>query len=255
MALWRIRYYSGLSLLALLGVIIAVGLVTSASFFSQAVDQVMLNRELAEYTRITQRPAFAARVFAPSSQSVPFDLTRVETLTGDVADTVSSEVGLPIKRVIMLADSGTMHLLPPANDTRYDAKRPLADGAFIYMTGIAENITNPEGAPFVDDAPAGQELSVWLHKDLGEQLGVQMGDHYVLTNDAGTATIPFVIAGLAPLLGFVGLLLFWGETDEEKQTAIDVGENAAGDHQAALPAAATEKIFVPSGISPGNRPS
>src|SRR3954464_9328820 len=66
MALWRIRYYSGLSLLALLGVIIAVGLVTSAAFFSQAVDQVMLNRELAEYTRITQRPAFAARVFAPS---------------------------------------------------------------------------------------------------------------------------------------------------------------------------------------------
>src|SRR4051812_23490876 len=160
LAIWRIRYYSGLTLLALLGVIIAVGLVTSASFFSQAVDQVMLNRELAEYTRITQRPAFAARVFAPSSQAVPFDLARVETLTSDVADTVSSEVGLPIKRVILLADSGTLQLQPPANDTRYNAKHPLADAAFIYMTGIAENITAPEGAPFVDDAPTGKELLV-----------------------------------------------------------------------------------------------
>src|SRR5215207_5145546 len=79
MAIWRIRYYSGLSLLALLGVIIAVGLVTSAAFFAQTVDQVIMDRELAEYSRITQRPPFSARVFAPSSQAVPFDLARVES--------------------------------------------------------------------------------------------------------------------------------------------------------------------------------
>jgi len=67
LAFWRLRYYSGLSLLALIGVILAVGLVTSAAFFSQAVDQVMLDNELAEYSRITGRPPFAARVFSPST--------------------------------------------------------------------------------------------------------------------------------------------------------------------------------------------
>lgn len=196
MAVWRIRYYSGLSLLALLGVIIAVGLVTSAAFFAQAVDQVILDRELAEYTRITQRPPFSARVFAPSSPAVPFDLARIEALSDDVADTLSSEVGLPVRGVIMMADSGTLRLSPLANDTRYTTERPLSEAALVYMTGVAAEIDTSEGAPFVDDAPASDALSVWLHQELGERLGVQMGDRYELTANSGDLRLPIVVAGL-----------------------------------------------------------
>ena len=196
MALWRIRYYSGLSLLALLGVIIAVGLVTSAAFFAQAVDQVILDRELAEYTRITQRPPFSARVFAPSSQAVPFNLERVETLSDDVADTLAAEVGLPVKEVIMLADSGGLRILPPANDTRYENNRPLSEAAVIYMAGIVDHIEMVEGAPFVPDAPASPALTVWMHRELGERLGVQMGDTFQLTTNIADVTIPVTVAGL-----------------------------------------------------------
>ena len=196
MAVWRIRYYVGLNILALLGVIIAVGLVTSASFFAQAVDQVNLDRELAEYSRITQRPPFSARVFAPSNPAIPFDLARVETLGNNVADTIASEVGLPIKRVILLADSGGLHLMPPANDSRYDSNRALADVAVIQMSGIVEHIDIPEGAPFVPDAPASAVLSVWLHQSLGESLGIQIGDTYLLATQDGNSNIPMQIAGL-----------------------------------------------------------
>jgi putative ABC transport system permease protein len=196
MALWRIRYYSGLSLLALLGVIIAVGLVTSAAFFAQAVDQVIMDRELEEYTRITQRPPFSARVFASSSPSVPFDLARVEILGDNVADTLSSEVGLPVKDIILLADSGGLQLMPAANDSRYTSGRPLGDAAVIHMSGIADHIEVVEGEPFVADAPASSELAIWLHREYGERLGVQMGDHYLLATNSGDISIPFVVAGL-----------------------------------------------------------
>jgi putative ABC transport system permease protein len=196
MSLWRIRYYSGLSLLALLGIIIAVGLVTSAAFFAQAVDQVVMDRELAEYTRITQRPPFSARVFAPSSQAVPFNLARVETLSDDVADTLSSEVKLPVEEMILLVDSGTLPLMAGAGDTRYANARKLGDAAFTYMTGVADHITVVEGAPFVDDAPANETLSVWMHQTLGERLGVQMGDRYELTSDGNQTIIQFIVAGL-----------------------------------------------------------
>lgn len=196
LSLWRIRYYSGLSLLALLGVIIAVGLVTSAAFFAQAVDQVVMDRELAEYTRITQRPPFSARVFAPSSQAVPFDLARVETLTDNVAETVSAEVGLPVRDIIMLVDSGTMPLMAATGDTRYAGKNKLGDAAFIYMKGVTEHITVIEGTPFVEDAPASPSLSVWLHQKLGESLGAQMGDRFELRSDRGGVVIPITVAGL-----------------------------------------------------------
>ena len=196
MALWRIRYYSGLSLLALLGVIIAVGLVTSAAFFAQAVDQVMLDRELAEYSRITQRPPFSARVFAPSSPSVPFDLGRLEALGENIADTIASEVGLPVRSLILLADSGNLRLLPPTDDSRYTSNRSLMDAAIIHMSGIGEHITVTEGAPFVDDAPASEALSVWMHQELGAQLGVQIGDRYELALNTGDLRLPIIIAGL-----------------------------------------------------------
>ena len=48
-----------------------------------------MDRELAEYTRITQRPPFATRVFASSSRTVPLDLARVEHLGDNVAETLS----------------------------------------------------------------------------------------------------------------------------------------------------------------------
>ena len=76
LALRRLRHQFGLSLLALIGIVLAVGLVTSAGFFSQAVDLVVMRQELAEYTRITGRPPFSARVFTVHSATVPLSLER-----------------------------------------------------------------------------------------------------------------------------------------------------------------------------------
>ncbi|HXF62422.1 MAG TPA: FtsX-like permease family protein, partial [Caldilineaceae bacterium] len=179
LALWRLRYYNGLSLLALSGVILAVGLVTSAAFFAQAVDQVMLDRELAEYSRITQRPPFAARVFAPSSPSVPLTLERAETLGEHVAGTLAAEVGLPAKQVILLADSGVLDLMPAPGDTRYTSGRPLADIALVYMDGIAGHIRIPAGRSMAE-TPAQDVLEVWMHSDLAARLGAQTGDRFAL---------------------------------------------------------------------------
>src|SRR5688572_18775761 len=58
LAAQRLYYYFGLSLLSLFGVILAVGLVSSATFFSQAVDTVIMRQELAEYSAATNRPPF-----------------------------------------------------------------------------------------------------------------------------------------------------------------------------------------------------
>ena len=38
----RQRYHAGMVILALLGIILSVGLVTNASFFSEGVDRVIL---------------------------------------------------------------------------------------------------------------------------------------------------------------------------------------------------------------------
>src|SRR4030042_686423 len=55
-ALKRQYHHPGVTLLALLGVVLAVGLVTSASCFSQASAQLILNQKLAAFSRLTGRP-------------------------------------------------------------------------------------------------------------------------------------------------------------------------------------------------------
>jgi putative ABC transport system permease protein len=192
-----LRYYSGLSILALAGIILAVGLVTSSGFFAQAVDQVMLDRELSSYTAITRRPPFAARVFAASSREVPLTVARAETLGTHVADTLATEVGLPLRSALLTADSGKLRLTPP-NDSRYSGTRRLGDVALVYMSQVEANISPVEGAalaPAVEqDAPATTRLPVWMHATFGQELGVQIGDRFNLP--AGNTAIPIEIAGL-----------------------------------------------------------
>lgn len=195
LALWRLRYYSGLSLLALAGVVLAVGLVTSAGFFAQAVDQVMLDRELGDYTRITRRPPFAARVFAPSSRQVPLNLARAENLGDHVAGTLADEVGLPLRDLILTADTGRLGLLPPPG-SRYSGKRRVGDVAIIYMSRVEEHIDAAEGVPFGTPAPTADALPVWMHAALGDELGIQIGDHFELEAASAGATLPVVIVGL-----------------------------------------------------------
>ncbi len=93
----RLYYHVGLSLLSLFGIILALGLVSSAAFFSQAVDTVMMRQELADYTKASGRPPFSSLVFAPSTRSVPLTLARGEELGNHVADTLSSEIGWPVR--------------------------------------------------------------------------------------------------------------------------------------------------------------
>jgi putative ABC transport system permease protein len=189
----RLRYHFGLSLLSLLGVILAIGLVSSAAFFSQAVETVIMRQELAEYSRVTGRPPFSSRVFAPSSPSVPLTIERSEALAENVADTISSEVGLPVKFTGMMADSGILSLRPKPDDTRYGGKRSLDDLNIIYMKGIEEHITI-EGEPLAE-GQSGEALDVWPHADLAAKLGLQVGDQFDLATSSGQILIPIRVAG------------------------------------------------------------
>lgn len=193
LAFWRLRYYTGLSLLALIGVVLAVGLVTSAAFFAQAVDQVMLDNELAEYSRLTQRPPFAARIFTPSTPNAPLTLENSEALGEHVAGILAGEVGLPVRDLILLADSGVLRLMPLPDDTRYTGG-PLEDVALVYMSGVEAQIDIVEGRP-MDETPAADRLPVWLHSDLAARLGAQIGDRYLLPTPGGDGQLPIEVAG------------------------------------------------------------
>ena len=121
-----------LTLLSLLGIVLAIALVSSAAFFSQAVDTVIMRQELADYAQSAGRPAFS-RIFAASTRTVPLTLERAETLRHNVADTLAGEVGLAAKTIVLLADSGALTLKPKTGDTRYAGKEQLGNAGLIWL--------------------------------------------------------------------------------------------------------------------------
>src|SRR5919108_2212976 len=85
----RQQYHRGLTLLALLGVVLAVGLGTNASFFSQAVDRVILEQNLAEFSRETGRPPFSTNVYVFPSERAPLRLQDAQKISGQIGDVLS----------------------------------------------------------------------------------------------------------------------------------------------------------------------
>lgn len=189
----RLRYHAGLSLLSLLGFVLAIALVSSAAFFSNAVDTVIMRQELAEYSRVTGRPALSSRIYSPSSRVVPLTLERTEALGQNVAGTLSAEVGLPVRTIGMMADSGVLNLQPLAGDTRYTGKQSLGNANLVYFKDVANHVTI-EGAP-LDEQRSGERLAVWMSAALSSKLGVQVGDQFDLAGGQNSVPIPVTIAG------------------------------------------------------------
>jgi ACS family hexuronate transporter-like MFS transporter len=68
-----------------------------------------------------------------------------------------------------------------------------------------------------------------------------------LVHHTGEYKVPFLIAGLAPMIGFTALLLLWGNV-EEPATKVIVPETDEGRQEAAVSAHVTA---VPQGVTPG----
>ncbi|MEZ4635094.1 MAG: ABC transporter permease [Caldilineaceae bacterium] len=193
LSLRRLRHQLGLSLLALIGIVLAVGLVTSAGFFSQAVDLVVMRQELAEYTRITGRPPFSARVFTVHSASVPLSLARAETLGRQVANTLSDAVGLPQRETALQLNSDIVKLVTFDDDGNVN-RASARNTNLIYIENITPHMTILEGADFDAEGSSNQALDVWIYADWADSTGMQVDETHTL--QVGDNLLPIRIAGI-----------------------------------------------------------
>src|ERR1044071_505112 len=144
----RQQHHRGLTLLALLGVILAVGLVTNASFFSQAVDRVILEKNLGEFSRVTGRPPFSTNVYVFPAEQNPLTLQDSEKISRQIGNALASEVGLPLRHLGLEISSGTMLLQPVPGSALYGQGRELLGSvSIVYMADISSRMEMDAGTP------------------------------------------------------------------------------------------------------------
>lgn len=192
----RQRHHLGLTLLALLGVILAVGLVTNASFFAQAVDRVILHQELAEFSRITGRPPLSTAVYVFPSSRNPVRLDDAERLAAHVAGTLSAEVGLPTRHVGIQVSSGSMMLRPAGDSELYAAGEGYLENVeVVYISDVARRMKIVEGSPMDEGGKSGDVLDVWMHNRLAQKMGVHPGEMFNISFTLVGTPIPVRLAG------------------------------------------------------------
>ena len=174
----RQRHYSGLSLMALLDVILAVGLVTNASFFTQAVDRVVLLQELDKFTQVTGRPPFSTSVYVFPPKKAPLTLETVEQLSGQIASILTTEVGLPLRHLGIQVSSGGLMLVAPPDSPLYEeaSNGYLGNMELRYIQDIAPEMEIIEGEPMDEGKSSGPEMDVWLHEKMVQEMGLHTGE-------------------------------------------------------------------------------
>lgn len=193
----------GLTLLNLFGIVLAVALLTSAAFFAQGVDRAILQQELATLTRQTGRAPFSLRVYVFPSARQPLSIANAEQVAGNLAGTLSAEIGLPRARQGLQVESGSLMLLPNPDDERYIESRGLLGTVnVVYVADVADKMETVAGAPFeMAGSSPPDVLEVWIHTLMAEEMGIHPGE---------TFQLGFNVSQPIGLLRIVG---FWKASD------------------------------------------
>jgi putative ABC transport system permease protein len=187
-----------LTLLSIVGVALAVGLVTSIPIFSQAVSFVMLQEELYEMAAKTGRPIFSMRVYVLPSARFPLPLSQVRALGDHISETIIEQVGLPPLALRRHIETTGLIVRTRNEVTPYGEPNTFLRGDInlVVLPGVETRLEIDEGEPMDTTASSADELNVWVHKTTADDMGINPGETFEVRNLRGGATIPIRIAGL-----------------------------------------------------------
>jgi putative ABC transport system permease protein len=196
--LWNQRL---LMLCLLLGLVAAVGLLSSIPLYADAAQNRLLQGELesadtASGTEaVTARPPFSFlwRYIGAWHGNVAWDkYGPVDAYLTDQAPTI---VGLPLESQVRHVATDKMRLFPSA-DAAFVPDEPLLWVSIGFVSGLEAHIQLVEGKFPTEGAP-GDPVEILVSRTTADLLGLQVGEHYTLlaTSQAGVQ-IPLLIAGV-----------------------------------------------------------
>jgi putative ABC transport system permease protein len=192
----RQRHYIGLTLLVLLVIVLAVGLMSNASFFAQAVDRIILNQELENFSRVTGRPPFSTSAYIYPSSRNPIMLEDAERLGNHVAGTLSGEVGLPLQHLGLQISSGGMMLQSAVESVTYGSDQAnLGSVEVTFVANISEKMEIIEGDVLDEGNESRDVLDVWMHNVLAQEMGIHVGETLKIGISLAHKSIPVRLVG------------------------------------------------------------
>ncbi|MBN1934602.1 MAG: hypothetical protein JW934_08045 [Anaerolineae bacterium] len=186
-----------LTLLSIMGVTLAVGLVVSIPIFAKAVSFVMLREQLAEIAATTKRPAFSLRYYVLPSGQYKLTIADSQVWQDHLVETLTGEVGLPLLSVNRQMETTGLLLRTKEEETAYGQANTilLKDTNITVIPGIGPYLDIRDGQSMEEATPSGDALNVWIHKTLFDEMGLEIGEVYELRDLRLGLIIPTRIVG------------------------------------------------------------
>ena len=196
--LWNHRL---LMLCLLLGLVAAVGLLSSVPLYADATHHQLLQGELTEAG--THRPPFAflwRYVGAWHGEAAWDTYTPTDEYLSQQA---ASVVGLPLASMVRHVQTTNLRLFPATEAQGFAEDEPLLWTNLGFISGLEDHIEVVEGAfPSPPRAGRGEgargdDIEILISRALAEQLGLQIGERYILFGSGREGDqLPVQIAGV-----------------------------------------------------------
>ncbi len=196
--LWSQRL---LMLCLLLGLVAAVGLLSSIPLYADAAQNRLLQGELetadtaSETEAATVRPPFAFlwRYIGAWHGNVTWD--KYGPLNTYLTEQAPAIVDLPVEAQVRYVAAENMRLFP-SEDAAFVPDEPLLWASIGFVSGLEAHVQLVEGE-FPAEGASGDPVEILVSRETADLLGLQVGEHYTLfaTGQAGVQ-IPVRIAGV-----------------------------------------------------------
>ncbi len=176
--LWSSR---ALTVAIMLGLIVAVALVTGVPLYSDAVNYQLMREELSRaQTEGRPRPPFAFMYRYVGAWHGAVEWEDYAPLDSYFAGQGPATIGLPLELQVRHIKTDNFRLFPASEAEYADIRKPLEWVNIGFISGLENHIQLLEGRfPQANPTPEGA-IEVLISQRLVEKLGLQPGEDYVL---------------------------------------------------------------------------
>lgn len=188
--LWNHRL---LMLCLLVGLTVAVGLLSSIPMYADAVNNRLLQGELTDQG--TRLPPFAFVWRYIGAWNGDIDQATYAPLDAYLTEQAPNVIGLPLDDLIRHQRTPQLRLFPSAESQSFVPDEPLLFSSIGFVTALRDHIQLIEGE--FPDSAENNAVPVLVSQTLADQLGLQVGEPYVLFGQGSDgAQIPVTISGV-----------------------------------------------------------
>jgi putative ABC transport system permease protein len=190
----RVWNHRLLMLCLLAGLVVAVGILASIPLYADAVQHRLLQGELTEAG--TYRPPFSFLWRYIGAWNGNIDRDQYQPLDEYLSQQSASTIGLPLSTLVRHAQTDKLRLFPAVEAQTFTGGEPLLWMTLGFISGLEDHIQLLEGE-FPREAAPGSDVEVLVSQTLADQLGVQVGERYILLGQGSQgARIPLKIVGV-----------------------------------------------------------